>query len=115
MKTALALALLMMGSVVVAFAPMARADDPAPARTLYVSSGIIRSIDLEARTILVEESASMSRRFVVPTDTEIILKDKPRGELRELILGDKVQVKYTDDDGQLVAHQIANIGLKAGS
>ena len=87
-------------------------QDPAPSGKMYIYSGILRSIDLQARTIAVE-GASVSQRFVVPTDAEIIVKDKPKGELSNLMVGDGVQVKYTEDNGALVAHQISILGLKA--
>jgi hypothetical protein len=79
---------------------------------LYIYSGTLRSLDLQARTIIVEGS-SLSQKFVVPTDAEIIVKDKPRGELSDLMLGDGIQVKYTEDDNAFVAHQISLLGLKA--
>jgi hypothetical protein len=79
---------------------------------LYIYSGTLRSIDLQARTIIVEGS-SISQKFVVPTDAEIIVKDKPRGDLSDLMIGDGVQVKYTEDDNAFVAHQVSLLSLKA--
>src|SRR5260221_9231959 len=89
-------------------------QDPAPSGKLFIYSGILRSMDRQARTITVEDSA-LSQKFVVPTDTEIIVKDKPKGELSDLMVGDKVQIKYTEDEGALVAHQISILGLKSPS
>jgi hypothetical protein len=85
---------------------------PAPSGTMYIYSGILRSIDLQARTIIVEGSA-VSQKFVVPTDADIIVKDKPKGNLSDLMVGDGVQVKYTQDDSAFVAHQVSILGLKA--
>jgi len=42
--------------------------------------------------------------------------DKPVGEWNHfdiLMVGDRVQVKYTEDDGRFVAHQISILGLKS--
>jgi len=83
---------------------------PQPAK-LYVYSGVLRSIDKQARTIMVEGSA-ISQKFVVPTDAVIIVKDKPKGELGDLMVGDRIQIKYTEDDGANVAHEISLLGIK---
>jgi len=78
---------------------------------MYIQSGTLRSIDLQARTILVDVS-DLPQKFVVPTDAEISVKDKRNAELSDLLVGDEVQVKYTDDDGVHVAHQISVLGVK---
>jgi hypothetical protein len=59
------------------------------------------------------EDSSVSQKFVVPTDAEISVKDKPRAELDDLMVGDRIQVKYTVDDGLNVAHQISPVGVKS--
>ena len=89
------------------------ADEPAPTPTqqLFIYSGTLQSLDLKARTIIVDSSAN-PQKFVVPTDAEIIVKDKPKASLGDLMVGDKIQVKYTDDDGVHVAHQISILGLQ---
>jgi hypothetical protein len=88
------------------------AQEPAQPDKLYIYSGILKSVDLKTRTIIVDGSA-IPQNFVVPTDAEIIVKDKPKGELSDLMIGDGVQVKYTDTDSAHVAHQISLLGLKA--
>ncbi len=109
--------LAMLAIVTAALAIRVAADDPAPTptpaptRQLYIYSGILRSLDLKARTITVDGSA-VPLKFVVPTDAEIIVKDKPKGSLGDLMVGDGIQVKYTDDEGVHVAHQISLLGLK---
>ena len=94
--------------VTAALAIRLAADEPAPAPTsqLFIYSGTLQSLDLKARTIIVDSSAN-PQKFVVPTDAEIIVKDKPKASLGDLMVGDKIQVKYTDDDGVHVAHQIS--------
>ena len=87
------------------------ADETAPTQQLFIYSGTLQSLDLKARTIIVDSSAN-PQKFVVPTDAQIVVKDKPKAELGDLMVGDKVQVKYTDDDGVHVAHQISILGLK---
>jgi hypothetical protein len=85
---------------------------PAPTTQLLIYSGILRAVDLPGRAIIVNGSA-VPVRFAVPTDTEIIVKDKPKGALDDLMVGDGIQVTYTDDDGAHVAHQISLLSLKA--
>jgi hypothetical protein len=88
------------------------AEEPAPTSQIYIYSGILRSVDLQARTIIVDGSA-VQQKFTVPTNAEIIVKDKPKGSLDNLMVGDGIQVKYTDDEGAHVAHQISLLSLKA--
>lgn len=87
------------------------ADEPAPTRQLYIYSGILRSLDLKARAIIVD-GATGPQKFAVPTDAEIVVKGKPKGSLDDLMVGGRVQVKYTDEDGVYVAHQISILGLE---
>ena len=87
------------------------ADETAPTQQLFIYSGTLQSLDLKARTIIVDSSAN-PQKFVVPTDAQIVVKDKPKAALGDLMVGDKIQVKYTDDDGVHVAHQISILGLK---
>jgi Cu/Ag efflux protein CusF len=100
----------MFAVVAVALAMRVAADEPAQARQLYIYSGTLRSLDLKARGITVDGPTG-SQQFTVPTDAEIIVKGKPKGALDDLMVGDKIQVKYTDDDGVHVAHQISQLGL----
>ena len=87
------------------------ADEPAPTHQLTIYSGILRAVDLEARIITVDGSA-VPQKFMVPTDAEIIVKDKPRGTLGDLKVSDGIQVEYTDDGDTHVAHRISILGLK---
>ena len=111
MKTILRLAILMVGISIASAAFNSLGQEPSQPAKLYIYSGILRSIDLHARTITVDDSA-VAQKFVVPTDAEIIVKDKPKGELSNLMVGDGVQVKYTVDDGVNVAHQVSPLGAK---
>jgi hypothetical protein len=84
----------------------------AQTETTKTHSGVIRSINLKSRTLTVESSAAVLT-FSVPTDAEIVVKNKPKGaDLDALMVGDKVEVKYTTDDTSLIAHRIAILGLK---
>jgi Cu/Ag efflux protein CusF len=98
-------------AAIVATALAIRVAADAPAHQLYIYSGTLRSVDLQARTISVDMS-SVPQKFTVPTDAEIIVKDKPKGSLSDLMVGDAIQVKYTDEDGVYVAHQISVLGVK---
>jgi hypothetical protein len=112
MKRILGLAGVLAGMIVAVAAFSTFGQAPAPSGKLFIYSGILRSMDREARTITVDASA-VSQKFVVPTDAQIIVKDKPKGELSDLMVGDGVQVKYTEDDGAFVAHEISILGLKS--
>ena len=79
----------MIAIVTTALAIRVTADDPAPTPGMLIYSGILRSVDLKARTIAVDGSA-IPQRFVVPTDAEIIVKDKPKGALDDLMIGDGI-------------------------
>jgi len=84
---------------------------PTPTPQVYIYSGILRSIDRQARTFLMDGTPA-PQKFIVPTDAQIIVKDKPKASLGDLMVGDSIQVKYTDDDGVHVAHQISILALK---
>jgi hypothetical protein len=102
-------AMLAIGTV--ALAMRVAADEPAPTRQPYIYSGTLQSLDLKARAIIVD-GATGSQKFTVPTDAEIVVKGKPKGALDDLMVGDRIQIKYTDDDGVHVAHQISPLGLE---
>ena len=110
MKTALHLAVLVVG---IAATTLAVTDERIPVQSsqLYIFSGTLRSIDQQARTIIVEQPA-VNLKFFVPTDAEIAVKGKAKGKLGDLMNGDHIQVKYTVDDGANVAHQISVLGIE---
>jgi hypothetical protein len=84
----------------------------AQTETTKTHSGVIRSLNLKSRMLTVESSAE-AVTFNVPTDAQIVVKDKPRGaDLNSLTVGNTVEVKYTDDGTSLIAHRIAILGLK---
>jgi hypothetical protein len=89
----------------------APAPVPTPTPQVYIYSGVLRSIDRQARTILMDGTPA-PQKFIVPTDAQIIVKDKLKASLGDLMVGDSIQVKYTDDDGVHVAHQISILALK---
>ena len=110
MKTNIALMVMITGIAAVAlgsqFAPA-----PMDEGSAHVFTGIVRAVNVEARTIAVE-AASNSTEFVVATDAEIIVKDKSKGDLSDIKPGDGVEVHYTEEKTAYVAHQIAQTGLK---
>ena len=113
MKRLSGLVVAMAGVITAGMIFSAFGQDPAPAAKIFIYSGILRSMDRQARTITVESSA-VSQKFTVPTDAEIIVKStNPKGELSDLMVGDGIQVKYTEDDGVFVAHHISILGLKS--
>jgi hypothetical protein len=109
MKTVLKLAILVVGVSIAGATFNFFGQQPSQPATLYVYSGTLRSIDLQASTIIVDDSA-VPKKFVVPADVEIFLKgepDGPNGKLSDLMVGDRLQVKYMVDDGVNVAHQMS--------
>jgi hypothetical protein len=113
MKRGITFVLVAIGVVAAGWTLSALADDPPPPAKLYIYSGTIQSIDLQARTITVQASAADNQKFVVPTDAEILVREtNPRGELKDLMIGNRVEVKYTVDDGVSVAHRVAMLDLK---
>jgi len=73
-------------------------------------SGVIRSINLKLRTMVVESPVA-KLLFIVPTDAEIVVKDKTqKADLDKLMVGDNVEVKYTTDDTGDVARRVTVIG-----
>jgi hypothetical protein len=95
----------------IAFAVRVTADNPPPTPGMIIYSGVLRSVDLQGRTVVVDGSA-LPQSFTVPADAEIIVKDKAKGALDDLEVGTGVQVKYLDEGGVHVAHQISVLGLK---
>jgi ABC-type phosphate transport system substrate-binding protein len=80
--------------------------------TSKTHSGVIRSLNLNARTLTVDGSGSVIT-FSVPTDAEIVVEDKSKNaDIDKLMVGDKVEVKYTIDDTNYIAHRVAILGLK---
>src|ERR1700722_5370718 len=106
MKNTLGFALAVAGLIAANLAIGTFGQDPPQPPKMYRYSGPLRSMNQQARTITVEAS-SLSQKFIVPTDAEIIVKGKPRGDPSDLMIGDGIQVKYTEDEGGLVAHQIS--------
>ena len=122
MRMVLVFAMLAAACIVTIPAPRAlgQTDPPAPGQPpavpaeptkLYVYSGTIRSIDKQSRIIMVE-SSSISEKFIVPTNARIIVKDKPKAELSDLMVGDHIEVQYAVEDGNNIAYRIAVLGLK---
>ena len=110
MKTNLVLMIMVAGIAAVA---LGNQFTPAPMDegSAHVFTGIVRDVNVEARTITVE-AASNSIEFLVATDAEVIVKDKSKGELSDIKPGDGVEVHYTEEKSAYVAHQIAQSGLK---
>jgi hypothetical protein len=71
-------------------------------------TGIVESID--ASSAIVKKDAE-SRTFKIGEKTHYSTADKPKGAaaLTDIKVGDKVTVRYAEDDGVLKAHSIAVI------
>jgi hypothetical protein len=110
MKMNLAVVIMVTGIAVVA---LGNQFTPAPMDegSASVFTGIVRDVNVEARTIVVE-AASNRIQFAVAPDAEIIVKDKSKSQLSDIAPGDGVEVHYTEEKSGYVAHQIAQTGLK---
>jgi hypothetical protein len=109
MKTNLVLIIMVAGIAAVA---LGNQFTPAPMEegSADVFTGIVRAVNVEARTIVVE--AANRQEFIVAPDAEIIMKDKSKGRLSDVKPDDGVEVHYTQEKSGYVAHQIAQSGLK---
>jgi len=85
----------------------------AQTETVKTHSGVIRSINLTTRILAVGSPAAVMT-FNVPTDAEIIVKDRTttKADLDKLMVGDKVEVKYTTDDTGNIANRIRVLDLE---
>ena len=83
----------------------------AQTETAKTHSGTIRAINIDKRLVTVD-GAEPTLTFLVTPDAEIIVKDKPRGDLSDLKVGDTVEVKYTRETAGYTASKIGIIGLK---
>ena len=85
----------------------------AQTETVKTHSGVIRSINLKSRILAVESPVAVMT-FNVPTDAEIIVKERTttKADLDKLMVGDKVEVKYTTDDTGDIAHRIRVLDLE---
>ena len=83
----------------------------AQTETAKTHTGTIRAIKADDRLVTVD-GAEPNLTFIVPVDAEIIVKDKPKGELSDLKVGDTVEVKYTKEPAGYIAQKIAISGLK---
>ena len=83
----------------------APAPPPKPQRHQY--TGEVASIDAKAGTVIVKKGAE-SKTFKVGDKTRYSTTDKPKGAmLADIKVGDKVLVRYTEEDGVLTAHSIS--------
>ena len=82
----------------------APAKPPKPQRHQY--TGEVASIDAKAGTVIVKKGAE-SKTFKISDKTRYGTADKTKGAtLADIKVGDKVLVRYTEEDGVLTAHSI---------
>ncbi|HVM61153.1 MAG TPA: hypothetical protein VMV72_09835 [Verrucomicrobiae bacterium] len=84
-----------------------------PASNLLIYRGILQSVDPAARTVAVQGAASVSRVFFLAPDAQIIAKAKPIGELADLVVGSEILVRYQEQGGRNVAHEIGPVNLRS--
>ena len=101
-----ALALSFTGSVQAQEGTSTNAPAPPPKPQRHQYTGDIASIDAKAGTVIVKKG-SESKTFKVTDKTRYSTVDKTKGAaLADIKVGDKVLVRYTEEDGVLTAHSI---------
>src|SRR5213594_3686403 len=82
--------------------------------------GKIRAIDLNAHTLVITEKVSGSdsnevgkvrKTYRVAFDCRISTPDMRKAELSDLKVGDRINIRFTVQDGELIAHRITPRGL----
>jgi hypothetical protein len=76
-----------------------------PKRQQY--TGTVVTIDAKAGSLIVKKGEE-SKTFKIGEKTKYSTADKPKGTaaVTDINVGDKITVRYTDEDGVLVAHSI---------
>ena len=74
------------------------------------STGNVIAVDAPDKTISVK-GLFFTRNFNTATDCKVSFQDKPDASLAELRPGQKVDVRYEDNNGVLIARQIAQHDL----
>ena len=82
----------------------APAPPPKPQRHQF--TGEVASIDAKAGTVIVKKGPE-SKTFKISDKTRYSTVDKPKGAvLADIKVGDRVLVRYSEEDGVLTAHSI---------
>jgi Cu/Ag efflux protein CusF len=85
----------------------APATTPPPKPKHHQYTGDVTAIDAKAGTVIVKKGASDSKTFKIGENTKYSTTDKPKGAaLTDIKVGDKVMVRYSEEDGVLIAHSI---------
>lgn len=74
-------------------------------------NGNIEATDLKASTITIKHKEER-QTFTVARDCEVTGAGNKKVTLADLVIGERVKVKYTQEGAQLVAHQISHIEKK---
>ena len=110
LRTAMALGVaalaLSFTGLVQAQGPSTNAPAPPPKPQRHQFTGEVASIDAKAGTVIVKKGAE-SKTFKISDKTRYNTVDKTKGAtLADIKVGDKVLVRYTEEDGVLTAHSI---------
>ena len=86
------------------------AAPPAKVKSIGLN-GTIEATDLKAGTITIKHKAER-KTFTVARDCEVTGAENRKVTLADLVIGERVKVKYTQEGAKLVAHQISHIEKK---
>ena len=74
-------------------------------------NGNIEATDVKASTITIKHKEER-KTFTVAPDCEVIGAENRKVALADLVIGERVKVKYTQEGAKLVAHQISHVEKK---
>jgi hypothetical protein len=98
-------------AVALAFAMPARAEEAAkpekPKKHEY--TGEITKIDDTSVTVKKKDE---EKSFTVGAKLKVVVPGKEAGELKDLKVGDKITVSFTEEDGKNVAHKLTHADAK---
>jgi hypothetical protein len=87
-----------------------KAAAPAGAKSNALN-GDIEATDLKARTITINHK-KQRKTFTVAPDFEVTGAGNKKVTLADLVIGERVKVKYTQEGDKLVAHHIGHVEKK---
>jgi len=78
--------------------------EPKPKRHQY--TGLVAAIGYDDHTITVTKQGAESKTFQISDKTRYSTAEKKKAELKDIKIGGKITVTYTEDRGVLTAHRI---------
>jgi Cu/Ag efflux protein CusF len=98
----------MAAAVALTFALPVRAEETAKPAKLprHAFTGEITKID--ATSVTLKNNKGEEKAFTVGAKVKVVVTGKEAAEMKDLKVGDKMTVSYTEEEGKNVAHRIAS-------